>query len=1035
MDALSGVEDFFEGSLHAGQVATSRPASRAAGINFVDKLSEVAFGESALSRPVTRDAVQDMLDRRSKGAIQAPNGKTVNEFMAELQQLQKQQQEEFDLIAEGKEMSGKSPTRASSVSTAETMHEQYFDGAQLAQDDDGILIDTLQRSRDASPFPRASVHDEEVMSMSSKEDVLPFLADRWTMKQKFTQLGICALWILIVQCLDSGYVESRGAIAATTHSDPVVLQAGQFAFLAGQGGGLLGGAALSPYGRYRIQPISVVLALALSLIVGFMHQIYPILALRGALGFLAGLFELSVCGMVLDLSAGRRERLLLIGFVATPVLIGQAAGPWITELILQITTWHWLYWMTTISAAVYLLASGAFVQETEPVSVFRKLVNRLRVQHRDVWTPEPEAVPGVVRLLKIYSVRPLHLLFRHVLVALCTVFAFVVTGSVAAIFATFSSQLVTRNALATWQATLLLSTCVFVGSSGALAYMTLVAARSDQVTDGVRKRFLLMDEKGIIDPVRPSFDAEILLRAGVCGLLASGISLYMLALTSALTHWILPAMSLVVLTGGSTASLISVIQYVSESYYPSAKACMGDLHLLPDHQGRPGSVSSGRAGRTQISQRELSDLDNTLMSAADSDGTRWSSSWALSALAIVMCASFLGAAMMTLLAPFATLSIGFSIFAAIVSSVELGIGGLCLLILVCSGKRMRHKSFSRIQQTEQKNRWTAKHRRDLSTAASAQTSSGTIRSPPLGDDNEGRNLNAASRPLHRRLSHSDWLRWIGTQSSGHPEKGFAAVKKRLMMLFSPLTRSSDGNTSAKRGQGKPIRQLSISQPFNAEHLATGASLASPATLRNPISPRPIQQSPFVGEHSHPRTMALEEQLSKEVVEDLAHWTVGRPTLRRIGRKDLENAMNLKAARANPAVEQQEKLDRVLLSPPPKALLPQAQQHTGIAQPFLSDISKKPLRVVYERQKTPPTEIVYRKPEPITVPARNAANIGHRSGEMTIKPIASTSRRTLTPNKEGKGKAAASTQFRSLPVQRQSRQRQAAHGGGDIPVAL
>lgn len=141
-----------------GADADSLTCSRVLGRNFVDKLGEVAFGESAISRPVTRGRVEDMLEERgrSKEDVESPRPQTRDGHVSFHRVFEALEAWEAPLTPDAMETS-----RASRCSTC-----------------------------------------------SSHTDQLSFLADRWPAWRKCMQIGICCLWLFVTQAFDAGFVST-----------------------------------------------------------------------------------------------------------------------------------------------------------------------------------------------------------------------------------------------------------------------------------------------------------------------------------------------------------------------------------------------------------------------------------------------------------------------------------------------------------------------------------------------------------------------------------------------------------------------------------------------------------------------------------------------------------------------------------------------------------------------------------------------------------------------------------------------------------
>jgi len=178
-------------------------ASQALGRNYVEKLGEVAFGESALSRPVTRGMVHEMLEERSRYLAEQQKQKTVEDFLTELNSIKAKQDHEDELEAtklQEEEFQSRGPRsdRKSSLMTRPT-------GVTATQVDQN----SLRPSHEVDNRNEDDNNDNDSAS-SASSDQLPFLADRWSIWRKVTHITVLGLWVFALQCLDSGYVSMMG---------------------------------------------------------------------------------------------------------------------------------------------------------------------------------------------------------------------------------------------------------------------------------------------------------------------------------------------------------------------------------------------------------------------------------------------------------------------------------------------------------------------------------------------------------------------------------------------------------------------------------------------------------------------------------------------------------------------------------------------------------------------------------------------------------------------------------------------------------
>ncbi|PWN37148.1 MFS general substrate transporter [Meira miltonrushii] len=863
LEALSGVEDFYEGSIWGSQAMGAGASSKRAqaappirGQNFVDRLGEVAFGESALSRPVTRGAMQDMLEERGRVLTEQQHSKTVEQFLMELQRLQKEQEEEFALQQEEDEQEDGEDARTRSK-TGTTEKKTSFDqnaGYSSPQVEKNRSVNhvneipAMDEAQNEQPKEEnASQYDQESLQSSATEDELPFLADRWSMLRKLHQLTVYAIWLFCIQCVSAGYSTSVPTIQDKIHAVPLSLNFGEFTFLLGQAGGLFFGACLSSLGRIRLPILSILMSVVVCVIIGFMHTSFVIIALRGALGYLTGLYEIALVGMILDLSTSRRQRFGFLIYVLVWIISAQAAGPWITALVIKVGAWPWLYWLTAIVGLVFMFFLAFITAETEACSIYRTAVKKLRVESAEAWTPEPRVAASWREIILIRSIRPFVMLVRHPIVILSTLLLGIPLASIVGVIDPISDVLQGRHQFASWKSTLLISICIALGLLIATVVILLFGVGSKRLSFSQRTRILFMDEKGIIDAQRPKFNAEQVLHVCVTGLIILTVGLYTLALTATITSWIFCGICLVLCVTGVTLLSVGLLHYIAESYYPAAFTILGEVLALSDSVGPAPqyadaqvqqriSMDADRTVEENFEQRQEEEEedkdDHTLMSGANQDGKRWDSNWALNVIGTVLGFTMVLSGVATFIGRLAAFNIGFGLYVAILASIVLGISGLALLFLVRYGHKMRKDAFVHIAKTEQ-HIWQAKRPSGSDANISVATSTGVTRSRRSTTDN-GFAFNRTQLPLPQPAKWKTGLKQFllpTLRASDQIEEGGSVPRKPSSVIMDPTVRSKIRNwvgrqrgtmQDAQNGENREIAQ--ISTPFNAQHISSGANL-------------------------------------------------------------------------------------------------------------------------------------------------------------------------------------------------------------------
>lgn len=187
--------------------------SEALGNNYVDKLGEVKFGESALSRPVTRGVVDQMLEDRGKELAEKLNRITVDDFREQLHRGAARSyggeedyddlEEDLDLDLEFDEIfpTSQSQQRKRRTSSLRTPPRGITPSLQL-EEGEIVQLSHLKQRYQPSETEGATMTFED-------DDDLEILADRWSTTRKVIQVGVCLLFIFSVEVVDAGYVSEH----------------------------------------------------------------------------------------------------------------------------------------------------------------------------------------------------------------------------------------------------------------------------------------------------------------------------------------------------------------------------------------------------------------------------------------------------------------------------------------------------------------------------------------------------------------------------------------------------------------------------------------------------------------------------------------------------------------------------------------------------------------------------------------------------------------------------------------------------------
>ncbi|KAJ1030010.1 hypothetical protein NDA16_000923 [Ustilago loliicola] len=595
-----------------GSIADSQAGritvEEALGRNYVDKLGEVAFGESALSRPVTRGMYNELLEEKQEQEKRRQLISDHKPWSADVEEdIEKAKQEP---IAEKikRSLSSNRDFRRLSQMTLQDGVDQDQINALGGDDARQVLLNNIKRSGshkrsgeleegevvdiDPADYEDEGDFDEEdgLSSASSEADVVVW-ADRWSAWVKLRQMLAFWVYVFALQALASGYTNTVNQIIVderASAADALWFQLGSLAYNGCQGSGLFFANLLVGFGRQRVTLISLVTVGAVCVVAGFVHHVAAILACQTVLGLLSGLAVFLSLATVMDLFATSKGRLFGVGSIAFALVGGQLAGPWISKLVLQLLSWSWTYWLTLIVAAVLIVYVGAATHETAAFVLFRREALRLKRTGQG-WTPEPQLETRPKQMFADDLARPFRLMrYNPMLVLLATGMA-ALGGMYMFLFAGLQGVFVRTHGLSTTYAAIVLTASAAVGLVVGVVGIYLINAKKSSA-DGAsgfatKARPLYLDEKGHIDTRRPlRVKTEFLLIPGLFGTAVFSFALFTLALTSSFgrTTWFLSAFGVVLATAALLTVGITVAQYMLDGYSPPRKVALRDVVARED---------------------------------------------------------------------------------------------------------------------------------------------------------------------------------------------------------------------------------------------------------------------------------------------------------------------------------------------------------------------------------------------------------------------------------------------------------------------
>ena len=585
--------------------AGSITVEEALGRNYVDKLGEVAFGESALSRPVTRGMYNELLEEKQEQERRKQLISTHKPWSADIEDdidLAKNQRQNTDRLKRSFSNSHKD-RRLSQMTLQDGVDHDQIEAHNEDEDARQVLLNNIKRSGshkrreleegevvDIDPADYEDegdfVDDDEdgVSSASSESDIVVW-ADRWSAWAKLRQLLAFWVYVFALQALASGYTNTVPRIIAdesASEASAILLRLGGLAYNGSQGGGLFFANLLVGFGRQRITLVSLVAVGVVCVIAGFVHHVAAILACQSVLGLLSGLVIFLSLATVMDLFATSRGRLFGTGSVALALVGGQLAGPWISKLVLQLLSWSWTYWLTLIVAAVLIVYIGVATRETAAFVLFRREALRMKRSNQG-WTPEPQPETQPRQMFADDLARPVRLMRHNPMLILLALGIAVLGGMYMFLFSGLQQGFVQVHGLSATNAALALTLSAVAGLIAGVLAIYLVNSRRGATSNAsgfaTKARPLYLDEKGHIDTRRPlRVKTESLLAPGLIATAVFSFALYTLALTSSFaTTWFLTAFGVALATASLIVVGVSMVQYVMDGYSPPRKVALRDV--------------------------------------------------------------------------------------------------------------------------------------------------------------------------------------------------------------------------------------------------------------------------------------------------------------------------------------------------------------------------------------------------------------------------------------------------------------------------
>ncbi|EFY95618.1 MFS transporter [Metarhizium robertsii] len=196
------------------------------------------------------------------------------------------------------------------------------------------------------------------------------------------------------------------------------------------------GPASELYGRVRILQITNLWYLVWNLACGFANTKAELFIFRFLAG-IGGSAPLAVGGGAVSDMWKPEERGKAMSTYTMGPMLGPVIGPIAGAFIAQYSTWRWVFYSTSIAAAVVQALGFVWLRESHPPTILRRRRDRLTREtgNRDLYTGEKEETLGRTLLRAVQ--RPVRMFATQPIVACIAVYMAYLFGTLYLMFATF----------------------------------------------------------------------------------------------------------------------------------------------------------------------------------------------------------------------------------------------------------------------------------------------------------------------------------------------------------------------------------------------------------------------------------------------------------------------------------------------------------------------------------------------------------------------------------------------------------------------
>ncbi|KXG45166.1 Major facilitator superfamily domain, general substrate transporter [Penicillium griseofulvum] len=405
--------------------------------------------------------------------------------------------------------------------------------------------------------------DPDLITWSGPDD--PENPKNWPKGLKWKNTCVISLFVFISPVSSSMIAPAMQDLgkALGMHSDLEIYLSMAIFILAYSIGPIFFGPASELYGRVRLLQASNAWYLAWNLGCGFAQTKSQLFAFRFLAG-IGGSAPLAIGGGAISDMWSAEERGKAMGVYTLGPLLGPVVGPIAGGFIAQYSTWRWVFWATSATAAAVQVAGFIWLQECHPATLLRKRRDVLVQETGNNNLHTDEKVETLVyRLLHAFE-RPVLLFTTQPIVFCMAIYMAYLFGITYLMLATFPDI---------W-------TEIYHESSsiGGLNYISIAIGSfaglffNLKLVDRIYKT-LKARNNGVGKP-------EYRMPSLAVGSFISTIGLFWYGWSIGNTHWIMPNIGALIFTAGTISCLQGMQTYIVDSYETYAASAMAACAIL-----------------------------------------------------------------------------------------------------------------------------------------------------------------------------------------------------------------------------------------------------------------------------------------------------------------------------------------------------------------------------------------------------------------------------------------------------------------------